>query len=549
MRRISSHLRFLVVAILVCQMALGAAFAVPGSDELAVLAQEGVASSETASGSPVEESTNSPTFTSTHEAMLTPEPTVTATPTLTPTATEIAEPIVTTTPVDRTVTVSVPELPASSPLPTVTPTFSATVTESPQPSPAPTATPEATTNTTKYGAAAVAPSLTLPTYSGHVGESVQVGISGFPAGVRVAIYFDASRKTTLVTSSAVAASGVITLPKATAGLHIVKANGGGKAVLKNFRIRPAFKLSLSTVQAGKSVAVTLTGFAGSSATKIRLYEINGSTTVLSVWSTTTDSTGSRTQTFTTKSSLTAGKHRVVSTDAAGNSTATYLTTTVSRPKPSIPDDPDVSQVYTGGTSGRREVALTFDAGSDRGYTVSILNLLADYGIKASFGVTGLWAQENPDLIRRMVSEGHMLINHTWDHPSFTVASASGDIALTEAERLDQLDRTAALIRSLTGGYELKPYYRPPYGDIDDSVLRDAADGGYTATVMWTCDSLGWNGASVDEIVARCGLNSESGDLILMHVGSDSVDGAALPELIEVLLDKGFKLVTVEQLLQ
>jgi peptidoglycan-N-acetylglucosamine deacetylase len=67
--------------------------------------------------------------------------------------------------------------------------------------------------------------------------------------------------------------------------------------------------------------------------------------------------------------------------------------------------------------------------------------------------------------------------------------------------------------------------------------------------MWTCDSLGWNGASVDRIVERCGSEADAGDIILMHVGAESLDGEALPHLIETLEEAGFDLVTVEELLQ
>lgn len=71
-----------------------------------------------------------------------------------------------------------------------------------------------------------------------------------------------------------------------------------------------------------------------------------------------------------------------------------------------------------------EVALTFDAGADRGYAEAILDTLDEYGIKASFGITGHWAEENPDLVARMVEDGHMVFNHTWTHRSFTGFSTS-----------------------------------------------------------------------------------------------------------------------------
>ncbi|HEY2593413.1 MAG TPA: polysaccharide deacetylase family protein, partial [Chloroflexota bacterium] len=82
------------------------------------------------------------------------------------------------------------------------------------------------------------------------------------------------------------------------------------------------------------------------------------------------------------------------------------------PAPTPPIPPRVD-----GPSG--VVALTFDAGADRGYAEAILDTLKTEGVPASFGMTGQWAQANPDLVQRMVAEGHRLINHTWEHRSWT----------------------------------------------------------------------------------------------------------------------------------
>ena len=109
----------------------------------------------------------------------------------------------------------------------------------------------------------------------------------------------------------------------------------------------------------------------------------------------------------------------------------------------------MSRLISRGTSGRKEIALTFDAGSDRGYAKQILDVLKANGIKASFGITGVWAQNNPDLIQRMVSEGHMIINHTWSHPSFTGYSAQPALTSSTA-RTAELTKTADYIYTLTG---------------------------------------------------------------------------------------------------
>jgi len=192
------------------------------------------------------------------------------------------------------------------------------------------------------------------------------------------------------------------------------------------------------------------------------------------------------------------------------------------------------------------VALTFDAGSDRGYAAEILDTLAVEGIKATFGMTGVWAEQNPDLIRRMVDEGHQLINHTYDHASWTGYS-TGQPPLTSAERAEQLSRTEVVVEQIAG-YDMRPYFRPPYGDYDESSLDDLLANGYTVNVMWTVDSLGWNGLSAPEIVRRIVDGTVPGAIHLFHVGAASADAAALPDMISELRDAGYRFVTVEQMI-
>jgi peptidoglycan/xylan/chitin deacetylase (PgdA/CDA1 family) len=222
-----------------------------------------------------------------------------------------------------------------------------------------------------------------------------------------------------------------------------------------------------------------------------------------------------------------------------------------RPEP--PPEPGDGEylVIDRGSSGRNEVALTFDAGADRGFAEEILDILDQAGVKASFGITGHWADENPDLVERMAAEGHMIINHTYSHRSWTGFSTAefDEGVLSTDERMQELTDTEQSVVKAAGKYEMKPYYRPPYGDYDDGVLDDLKSAGYYVVVMWTCDSFGWNGASVDEIIDRCGAQATAGDIILMHVGAQSLDAKALPGLIEVLQDQGFEMVTVEELLQ
>lgn len=198
-------------------------------------------------------------------------------------------------------------------------------------------------------------------------------------------------------------------------------------------------------------------------------------------------------------------------------------------------------------TGRQEIALTFDAGADRGYAEEILDLLQAEGIAASFGIMGQWAEANPDLLQRMVDEGHMLFNHSWSHPSFTGATP-GTVPLSREERWGEVQRTEQLVRELTG-YELRPYFRPPYGDIDASVLTDLAEMGYTRVLLWSCDSRDSLGATADEIMGTCIDNARPGRIVLLHVGAQSAAYEALPRMIASLRAQGFAFVTADQILR
>jgi peptidoglycan/xylan/chitin deacetylase (PgdA/CDA1 family) len=191
------------------------------------------------------------------------------------------------------------------------------------------------------------------------------------------------------------------------------------------------------------------------------------------------------------------------------------------------------------------VALTFDAGADRGYAEDILDTLADAEIPATFGITGRWALASPDLVERMAADGHMVINHTFDHRSFTgrsdrLGGLSPDGRQTEIEQADEI--IAPLI-----GHTTCPWYRLPYGDGDARVVGQMAEIGYTQQVGWTVDTFGWRGARTQDIIYRALLLARPNAVYVMHVGIPSRDALALPSIIEGLRARGYGFATVAAL--
>ena len=223
--------------------------------------------------------------------------------------------------------------------------------------------------------------------------------------------------------------------------------------------------------------------------------------------------------------------------------ATAVETPAAAPTPT----PAPARVVYRGDPSRRVVALTFDAGSDAGHTADVLAELRREGIRATFSVTGLWAEQHPDLLNAIAADGHQIINHTYDHASFTGLS-TGETPLTAAQRALELSRTETTVYHLSGR-TTRPYFRPPYGDVDPGVQQDAANDGYGVIVMWTVDSFGWRGATADAIVERCLAGAEPGAIYVMHVGSESADGDALPRVIAGLRAAGYGFATVDELLR
>ena len=194
------------------------------------------------------------------------------------------------------------------------------------------------------------------------------------------------------------------------------------------------------------------------------------------------------------------------------------------------------------------IALTFDCGADRGYAEQILDELAGRGIQATFGMTGAWARANPDLVARMLREGHVLVNHSNTHPSFTGYS-TGSAALSPEERVSEIRAAEEAVAPVSGSLAtMRPFFRPPYGDYDDALLELLPQLGYDFLLLWTIDSLGWRGIPPEDIVQRVSAAAEPGTIVLLHVGAQSTDALALPGLLDTLEAAGYRFVTVRDIL-
>ena len=186
------------------------------------------------------------------------------------------------------------------------------------------------------------------------------------------------------------------------------------------------------------------------------------------------------------------------------------------------------------------IALTFDAGASAEPVPAILKALADTGSHATFFFTGKWVKTNPGIAQDIVNAGHEVGNHSWSHPDFTT--------LSDDEMLDQISRTEQIMQTKLhiNGASL---FRPPYGARNSEVRRLVADHGYRV-IYWAVDCLDSvkKNITAEQIETRVLAKAKQGDIVLMHCGSQAT-ADALPSLIEALNHKGWKVVTVGELLR
>lgn len=191
-----------------------------------------------------------------------------------------------------------------------------------------------------------------------------------------------------------------------------------------------------------------------------------------------------------------------------------------------------------GDTRKQAMALTFDAGAGGEHAAAILDALAVAGVHSTFFVTGQFARDNPEVVKRIAADGHELGNHSYSHPRFTGLSAE--------EVRSQLSRADDEIRALTG-LSTKPYFRFPYGAGSNELVRQINGEGYLG-VLWTFDTLDWEPETTAEgIRGRVAEKACPGAIVLMHCGSPQV-ASVLPSVLADLGAAGYEIVTLSEVL-
>mgnify|MGYP004672472971 FL=1 len=181
----------------------------------------------------------------------------------------------------------------------------------------------------------------------------------------------------------------------------------------------------------------------------------------------------------------------------------------------------------------KKIAITFDDGPHPSYTAQLLDGLKERGIHATFFVTGEHAEKNPELIKRMQEEGHLIGNHTYSH-----------IQLTEANReqfREELVKTNEILQEITGTEVI--FVRPPYGTWDKKFETELN----MFPVLWNIDPLDWCSHNADCVANKVVTKAGENDIILLHDYYATSVEAAL-KIVDELQEEGFVFVTVDEIL-
>ena len=194
-----------------------------------------------------------------------------------------------------------------------------------------------------------------------------------------------------------------------------------------------------------------------------------------------------------------------------------------------------------GDTGKKVLYLTFDNGYENGLTEQILNTLKDKKVPAAFFVTGHYVKSQPELLKRMAAEGHIIGNHSWSHPDMTQISNS--------QLKEELDKVKAEVAQVTGKQQMI-YLRPPRGIFSERTLAVTHEMGYT-NVFWSLAYKDWDvnaqkGAryAYDKVMSQL----HPGAVMLLH--SISKDNAnALGSIIDGARKQGYEFIALDQLQQ
>ena len=180
----------------------------------------------------------------------------------------------------------------------------------------------------------------------------------------------------------------------------------------------------------------------------------------------------------------------------------------------------------------KHIYLTFDVGYENGNTASILDTLKKHNVSATFFVVGTYIESDPELVKRMAEEGHIVGNHTWHHPDMS------QIAAMDAFKKELEDVENAYLE--VTGEEMTKFYRPPQGKYSEANLKMAQELEYK-TFFWSLAYVDWyddNQPTKEEAFDKLLGRIHPGAIVLLHSTSDT-NSLILDELIQKWEEMGY----------
>lgn len=172
------------------------------------------------------------------------------------------------------------------------------------------------------------------------------------------------------------------------------------------------------------------------------------------------------------------------------------------------------KTFTGLDRESKQLALTYDDGPNDPHSLRLLEILSKHQVRATFFLIGRYVQQRPDIVREMVSAGHIVGNHTFTHPLLIFKSA--------AEVRNELVSCRQALNDAVG--EHSNLFRPPFGGRRPAVLRIARDLALQP-VMWNITGFDWNAPSSEAIEQKVSIRVRGGNVVLLHDGGHLAMGA------------------------
>ncbi|WP_106497579.1 polysaccharide deacetylase family protein [Lentibacillus sp. Marseille-P4043] len=203
------------------------------------------------------------------------------------------------------------------------------------------------------------------------------------------------------------------------------------------------------------------------------------------------------------------------------------------PEVSLADLPP-SPIYRGHPE-KQMTAFLINVSWGTEYIPTMLNVLKEKNVKATFFIEGKWAKENSEFVEMIDEQGHVIGNHAYNHP---------DMAhLSNQEMTEQVKQTNEIIKAITG--KTPKWFAPPSGSFNNQVVK-IADNMNMQTILWTVDTIDWKNPTVSVMVNRVNSKLHPGAMVLMHPTAATAEG--LGSLITTVKEKGYKIGTVDKLL-